>query len=180
MAAYVIKSWKAQTEPIDDSQSFVQIEGRAGGFLSWLLSLVNISPTISLVVSSEKITFAEGSLAGSLRYQTPLENTCATFYGYTKPWKEAVAIGVIVGMVTLFLFAIPGIIVGVLYYFLNKTLTVGYSDMGGLRNAIHFKRSLIEGQNIDEAEAEKVCNIIQNLVDAKRCANGSGIKKATP
>ena len=40
--------------------------------------------------------------------------------------------------------------------------------MGGLRNAIHFKRSLIERQNIDEAEAAKVCAIIQNLVDAKR------------
>ena len=168
MAAYVIKSWKAQTEPIDDSQTYVRIEGRAGGLLSWLLSLVNISPTVSMVVSSDKITFAEGSLSGSLRYLTPLENICATFYGYTKPWKEAVAIGVVIGLITSFLFGIPGIIAGIIYYFLNKTLTVGYSDMGGLRNAIHFKRSLIEGQNIDESEAAKVCAIIQNLVDAKR------------
>lgn len=168
MAAYVIKSWKAQTEPIDESQTYVKIEGRAGGLLSWLLSLVNISPTVSLVVNSDKIVFEEGSLSGSLRYQTPLENTCATFYGYTKPWKEAVALGIVLGLITLFLFAIPGIIAGIAYYFLNKTLTVGYSDMGGLRNAIQFKRSLIEGQDIDEAEAAKVCAIIQNLVDAKR------------
>jgi len=168
MAAYVITSWTVQEAPIADSTDYVRIQGRAGGLISWLLALVEISPTVSLVVSADTITFEEGSLQGSLRVLTPVENTCSTFYGYVKPWKEAVAIVVILGFLTIFLMGIPGLIAGGLYYFLNKTMTVGFSDKGGHRHAISFKRSLIEGQNIDETTAAKVCAVIQGRVDAKR------------
>jgi hypothetical protein len=168
MADYVINSWKAQDAPIEGSDEYVRIKGRAGGLLSWLLTLVKISPSISLVVSADKITFEEGSLAGSLVFHTPLENTSSTFYGYTKPWKAAVAIGIVLGAVTWFLLFIPGIIAGLLYYYLKMTLTVGYSEMGGQVHAISFQRSVIEGQKIDEAQAARVCRIIQNLIDARR------------
>lgn len=168
MADYVIKSWKLQETPVGVGESNVKIEGRASGLLSWLLSLINVSPTISLTVTDDKITFEKGSLEGSMVYHTPLEKTCSTFYGYTKPWKEALAVGIVCGLLTLFLLAIPGIIIGILYYYLKKTLTVGYTDIGGHSHAISFQRSVIEGQNIDEAAAAKVCAMIQQLVDAKR------------
>jgi hypothetical protein len=168
MADYVIRSWKAQDQPIEGADSFIKIEGRASGLLSWLLSLLKISPTVTLHVSADKITFEEGSLEGSVIYHTPLENTCSTFYGYTKPWKQALIVGVLVGLITFWLLCIPGIIAGLLYYYLKKTLTLGYTDKGGFKHAISFGRSVIEGQNIDESEAGRVCTIMQRLIDARR------------
>ena len=91
-----------------------------------------------------------------------------TYYGYTKPWKEALVVGVLVGLITFRMLSIPGIIVGVLYYILKKTLTLGYTDNGGFAHAISFQMSVFEGQKIDEAEAGRVCAIMQRLVDARR------------
>jgi len=168
MASYVIKSWKAQEQPIEGTDLFIKIEGRASGTLSWLLNLMSISPTVTLHVTSDKITFEEGSLGGSVIYHTPLENTCSTYYGYTKPWKMAIGLGLVIGLPTIMMLGIPGIIVGVLYYYLKKALTLGYTDIGGFQHAITFQRSVIEGQQIDETAAQKVCGIMQQLIDTRR------------
>ena len=167
MAGYVIKSWKAQEQLIEGSDKYIQIEGRASGLLSSLLSLLKISSIITFSVSGDKITFEEGSLSGSMISHTPLKNTCSMFYGYTKPWKEAIIIGILVGGITFWLFFIPGIIAGLLYYYLKKALTLGYTDKGGFTHAISFGRSVIEGQNLDETAAQKVCTIVQRLVDVQ-------------
>jgi len=40
--------------------------------------------------------------------------------------------------------------------------------VGGRVSEIPFKRSVLEGQTIDEAEAARVCDIVQRLVDARQ------------
>lgn len=170
MSAYVITAWSAQ-DSTDLSGNYVMIRGREGGLISWILSLMHIEPSVCFEVKSDKIIFKEGSFQGHVQFITPLENVCNTFYGYTKPVKEAIIMGVIVGMLTFFLAGIPGIIVGILYYFLNKTLTVGYTDMGGLKSHINFKRSVIERKNIDENAAKQVCEIIQRLIEKKTASS---------
>ena len=163
MNAYVIKTWHASDET-DANGNYIHITGRAGGLISWLFNLLGISPTVELKVSAEQISFVEGSWGGLVQYNTPLENVCATLYGYTKPWKEALIIGLVFGMATFFLMGIPGILIGIIYYFLNKTLTVGFTDMGGRASYINFKRSIIEGHNVDEQAAAETCRIIQTRV----------------
>lgn len=164
MSAYVIKSWSASDKP-DQDGNYVNIYGRAGGIVSWVLNLLDISPTVRLTVSADKITFHKGSLEGTINFLTPLENTCSMFYAYKRPWKEAVVWGVLVGAATFFLLGIPGIIVAILYYVLNKTLTIGFTDVGGRISEVPVKRSVIEGQSIDETEASRVCGIVQRLVE---------------
>ena len=166
--AFVIKSWTATSQP-DIEGNYVNISGRAGGLVSWLLNLVGISPTVSLIVRDDRIIFRKGSLReGSLNFNTPLENTCSTLYAFRRPFVEAVVLGVILGTLTFFSFGIIGIAIAILYYVLNKTLTVGFTDMGGRLHEVPFKRSVIEGKVLDEAEAARVCDIIQHLVDARR------------
>ena len=167
MNAFVIKSWSASGKS-DGDGNYVNINGRAGGLVSWLLNLLDISPTVSLTVRADKITFHKGSLEGSLHFITPLENTCSMFYALKRPLKEAVIMGIVLGAATFFLLGIPGIAIAILYYVLNKTLTIGFTDMGGRLSEIPFKRSVIEGQVIDEAEAARVCDIVQRLVDEQR------------
>jgi hypothetical protein len=73
---------------------------------------------------------------------------------------------VALGLVLLPLFGL-GLIVGPLYYFLNKTLTVGIIENSGWVGGFAFKRSVIEGQNITEDQAYKVIDIIRTLIEAK-------------
>ena len=148
MSAFVIKSWSANDQP-DGEGNYVNINGRAGGLVSWLLNLLDISPTVRLTVRSDKITLQMGSLEGSMHFLTPLENTCSMFYGFKRPLKEAVILGIVLGALTFFTFGLLGIALAILYYVLNKTLTIGFTDAGGRLTEIHIKRSVIEGQVID-------------------------------
>lgn len=165
--AFVIKSWSAANQQ-DSDANYVNISGRAGGLVAWLLNMLGISPTVQLIVQADKIIFRKGSLEGTLNFITPLENTCSTFYAFKRPLKEAVILGVILGAVTFFSFGLIGIAIAILYYVLNRTLTVGFTDIGGRVSEIPFKRSVIEGKTLDESEAARVCEIIQRLVDARR------------
>lgn len=166
-AAFVIKTWTASEHSSADGV-YVDISGRAGGLIAWILNLLGISPTVRMMVTEDKITFQEGSLEGTWNYITPLENTCSMFYAYKRPLKEAIVLGVILGLATFFTFGILGVALAILYYVLNKRLTVGFTDVGGRMSQIPFKRSVIEGQIIDEVQAARVCSIIQHLVDARR------------
>lgn len=167
MNAFVIKSWSAESQP-NAQGDFVSIEGRAGGLVSWLLNVLGISPTVRLSIRGDKILFHKGSLEGTVNILTPLENVCSTFYAFKRPLKESVILGVILGAATFWLFAIPGILGALFYYILNKTLTVGFTDVGGRVSEIPFKRSVIEGHKLDEDEAARVCDIVQGVVDARR------------
>jgi len=163
MNPYVIKKWQI-TEIAGVDQNNIEIEGRAGGLLSWLMSKVGISPTVKVEIGAERIRFAEGSLAGNAHRIIPLENISSTFYGYAKPWKEALLIAIVLGIPT---FGI-GVILAIVYYFLNKSMTVGFVEVSGVVNAIAFKRSVIEGINVDENQAQQVAELTQKLIDARR------------
>ncbi len=61
MNAFVIKSWST-SDQLDGNGNYVNINGRAGGFVSWLLNLLDISPTVSLTVRADKIIFQSSYL----------------------------------------------------------------------------------------------------------------------
>jgi hypothetical protein len=92
--------------------------------VAWFLNLLGISPTVHLVVRDDRIIFQKGSLEGTLNFISPLENACSTFYVFKRPLKEAIGVGVILGALTFFSFGIIGIAIAILFYVLNKTLTV--------------------------------------------------------
>ena len=174
MSEYVIKSWKAHREPDAQTGEYAQIVGRAGGLLSWILAQLSIDPTVSLTVMENKILFEQGSLEGSVKRVIPMSKISSSYYGYTKPWKKAIAVGVVCVALTFlvmglgaFAFLMMGLSasVGVVYYFLNKILTIGLVEVSGVVSSIDFKRSVIEGQKIDENQAREICDVIESLVD---------------
>jgi hypothetical protein len=179
--AYVIKSWQAGDHP-DTQNNFVTITGRNEGFISWLLALFRIEPTFSIVISESSLEISEVSLSGSIRRLIPLPNVCSTVYGYSKPWKKALVLGIFltfmvhlaitanyprqVSFGTSFTAIMIGLIISLVYYFLNRTLTLGFVEHSGIVNAIEFKRSVIENKDINEAQAGYVCQVVQALIDA--------------
>lgn len=173
--AYVITSWTVND--LDAADTLVEIKGRQDGLISWLLSLLGIEPTVSLRVTRLNVEFSQGSLAGFTRRVVPVANVSSTLYGFTKPWQTAAAIAVMglfvggglmgqnVGIGLLILLAI--VAGAAVYYFLNKVLTLGFVESGGVFSGIEFKRSVIEGKKIDEKDAAKVIAVIQSLIDAR-------------
>ena len=186
MSALVIKAWKAESKPIDDKNNYVSITGRESGLVAWILSLMGVDPVTTIRVGMDRVEFSSSSLAGTQSRLIPLQSICSTYYGYHKPWKAAVGIvafflffgtsiasavmqdGSRNGGASIFLGAgAAGFIIALIYYFLNRTLTLGFVEVSGFVGGIKFKRSVIENIDINEAQAKSVCTIIQRLIEAK-------------
>jgi hypothetical protein len=157
----VIKKWYAGDDA-NESGNFVHLVGREAGILSWLLSIFKIDPTSEIEIKDNLIKFTSASLAGQEKRIIPLNSITSAYYGYEKPWKMALVLTVL--LIPVFFI---GLIVGPLYYFLNKNLTVGVVEASGWVGTFSFKRSVIEGQNINEEEAYKVIEIIRSQIEAK-------------
>ncbi len=159
--ALVLKKWYAQKTP-DSNGNYVHLVGRQGGLLAWILSLLKIDPTTEVEIKKNLIVFTVGSLAGKQKRVIPMKSVCSAYYGYEKPWKEALILGAVLSP-----FFFIGLIVGPIYYFLNKSLSVGIIESSGWIGGFSFKRSVIEGVNIDEEKAYEVIDIIRELIESE-------------
>lgn len=166
--ALVIKQWTAN-RTADAEGIHVRIIGREAGLLSWFLSLIKVDPTTTIIINKNLVMFEQGSLAGFRKRIIPVSSICSAFYGYTKPWQAAVTLAVIVGgalgAIHILAGILGGLIAGMLYYYLNMTLSLGFIENSGVGSGIDFKRSIIEGQNIDEGQAREVIEIVRELIE---------------
>lgn len=169
---YVIKEWKVSNQPLA-GQPYVHIKGRSPGLISWLLALVGIEPTVSFQVTQDSIIYQQGSLSGSIQRTIPLSQISSTIHGYNKP-IALIALAIVFGLQGIVAaaatrapgMALVGLVVAAVFfvfYFLNKSITVGVIEVAGVANVIRFKRSVIEGQNIDENAAANVVGIVDYL-----------------
>lgn len=162
---YVIKEWFASETPNQDG-IYINITGRKGGLMSFILSLVGIDPTVSLLVDRENVRFKEGTWNGYDSCVTPIEKLCSGNYGYAKPFWSA-AVWIVIGVVLL----VPAVGVSLIlilgaifYYYLNKSTKLGVTYVDGGWNGFAFKRSIIEGKNIDENAAGRIISIIEMIM----------------
>lgn len=142
---------------------YVRIIGRKSGFLAWLLSLIGIDATTVLEVFEDRIVLKSSNLSGALTTTLPLASVCRTSSGFFKP-----VLYLVLGVLTLpLVLTIIGAIVPILFfvfYFLHKSLLISIESHSGGIMAIAFKRSVIEGIKVEEADAEKVVAIINRLL----------------
>lgn len=187
MNALVLKEWRAGEKPVDKSGHYVRISGRQAGVIAWVLALLNVDPVTTIRVNTERVEFSQASLSGMASRMIPLEGICSTFYGYHKPWKSSVALffflsWLSVALATVLTRSVPGRLLGTLvalavcglvaalYYFLSRTLTLGFVELSGVASAIQFKRSVIENVDVDEDQARYICEITQFLIESHRRA----------
>lgn len=170
----VIKSWAVNSNP-PSGEPHIRIVGRESGFASFVLSLLGINATTTLVVNGRHIEHESGSLSGFQRRITPMEHISTTYYGHFKPWKSAVsiaALGLLLGGGTGGVIGAVIVLVGLglagVYYVLHRKLTLGYvADCGLTRelpSEIKFMRSVIEGQEINENSLRDIITLIEHLI----------------
>ena len=159
--ALVIKQWSSTPTPGPDGV-YIRIVGREAGFFAWFLALIKIDPTTHIEGTKDLASFENGSFEGFEKRIIPLSSVCSAYYGYKKPLKEAI----ILTIALLPLFGL-GLIVGPIYYFLNKTLSLGFIENSGWVGGISFKRSVIEGKNISEDDAKMAIDIVRGLIEKR-------------
>ncbi len=182
--ALVIKSWSVKSNPAL-GEPYVKVVARESGLLSFILSLLGIDATTTLQVSATRIEFERGSLSGFIRRLTLFEHIGSTFYGRNKPWKTALVIFAIFSFIGSAIgnsgfggtswtsvFFLLGVLVAGLYYFLNRELTIGFTEDSGISSAIQFKRSVIEGQEINEEQLQKIIDVIEHLIKQQKADIG--------
>ena len=172
--ALVLKEFKIDY----NGPKYVHIVARASGLISWMLTLMGVDVTTIFDVYADKIEFQQGSLSGQIQTVLPMRSISIASTGYTKP---------IILFVLAFLFFIIGIVatiaclangvapvgfilpwfialVCVIFYFLNKSLLISVVSNSSWPATICFKRSVIEGVKIDQAQAQEAINIINQLL----------------
>ncbi|MBR6022204.1 MAG: hypothetical protein IK066_07275 [Kiritimatiellae bacterium] len=157
---------------IDESaECQVKVVARKGGLISWLLSLLRINSTFTLSVFADRIESEEGSFSGLVKTVVPLSALDTYTSGFTKPAILLVLAVLLVGASVWAAAAdVPGYLAGifllvallfVLRYFLRKCLLLSFTTNGANGILFLFKRSVIEGVDVDEALADRIANIVK-------------------
>ena len=176
----VISEWHVAYQP-DASGAYVSIRGRQAGLLSWILSILGVERGVRLEADTKHIKFKEGDMGGSSTRVIHLDSISSTYYGFKKPWAEAIVIiwllggalwglggALIGGTLGSLIGGIVAVGIAALYYFLNKRMTVGIVEHSGVQSQLVFKRSVLEGLQLDEASSAQASDVLQWLMDAAR------------
>lgn len=166
--ALVVKQWECHNQ-LNEEGNYIHIMGREGGLLSWVLSLLSIDAVSEVEVKENLIKFTDSSLAGKEMRIIPIKSLTSAYFAYEKPWKIAAAI-LVLGVYLMSVEIWLGLLVvagGVVFYVLNKNLSVAVVEASGWTGAFSFKRSVIEGQNIDEDAGYEVIDVIRQLIESK-------------
>jgi hypothetical protein len=169
----VLKEFKLK----DDDDEFLRIKGRSSGLLSWILSLCGIDPVSSLSCNKQSIRFEEAAIRyGKKTLDIPLIAVTAVATGISKPFGLLVfgIIFLILGIAGIFIpemgigIFIICLIIGVvffIFYSLKKQMFFRVYNGGDKPVAtIMAKKSIIEGQNVDEAKYMAAANALNKAV----------------
>lgn len=178
--ALVVKQFHVSNTPREDG-CYAEIVARNSGFFAWLLALLKWDATFSLRVFYDKVTYESSALHGFTRVILPVQSVSSVFFGTFRPWKKALAWFLLFSSfayvaaqtgakeVTIGLVLI-GVVIAVLVLVLNKELSIGVTELTAVRYQLHFKRSVIEGQEISEDQLAQISAIFTAILDAHKSA----------
>lgn len=149
-----------------DGPCFVKLQGRKAGLVDWILTLIGINTTTTLEIYADRIEYHYGSVSGQVTEIIPLSKVSNLVCGYFKPviflvlaviffFTAFVTFGLTIILTALFLF----------FYCFSKSTVISIIPNSGSATSVAFKRSLIEGQNLNEQEAMQVIQIVSSLVE---------------
>ena len=151
-AALALKSWR-----VDATMGTVHIVGRTAGLFGWLLSMIGVDANTELIVSGNHVTFRAASLFGELTTLCPMGRVASVRCGYAKPVQY-----LLLAALTAMTIVLP--VIFIIAYFLEKRVVVLVETTGGTWFGLAFKRSVIEGVQVDVDKAREVVEVINRHV----------------
>jgi len=181
-AALVLRKFTVSSVPVKPEDPIVEIEGRKPGLISWLLTAMGIDSTTSLIITRRDVVFRGGSIFGEMNSLMPMTAVASIHGGFAKP----VQLLIIAGFLTLFL-VFPGLgmlasentrmggcamsAIGLLivaaclvFYWLEKRMALYVESTGGAIFGLVFKRSIIEGVEVDINKVKAVVDLTREMV----------------
>ena len=169
---------KAKTAGVDTK---VHVAGRREGLVSFLLTLVGISPTTTLNVSDTELVCRTSGILGTQIRSFSLDRIaqvvsgskaavefifCAIATGIFGLWTWGRAIwgGGFLAIIGVPLIVALFIALSLLLYYLNKRFYVGVLGQGGWPVLLIFKPNVIEGVELNLDKAIELSEVIQQLV----------------
>ncbi|MCH1537072.1 MAG: hypothetical protein L7S48_01500, partial [Candidatus Poseidonia sp.] len=168
-----------QIDETGTSGANVWIEARQSGIINFLLTIVGLDPNSSLKVTRGSISFRNSSVFGSSQVSTPLANIGAFVGGYKKPFLALVsavlffltgfaslaAAGDDGGIMIFFFFAFLSLVC-LIYYYLRKTMFMGFETSGGGTYGFAFQASVLEGVGVDIKRVESTIAYVNSLISS--------------
>ncbi len=139
--------------------------GRQPGFMGWFLSAIGVDANTELTINPNEVSFRQSSLFGETVTVCPVTRVACVSAGYAKPVEYLLIAGLLVWTVI-----IP--LVMVVLFFLEKRMFIMVETTGGGSFAIAFKRSIIEGVEVNQDKAKEVIQILHRNVMASAAADG--------
>ena len=145
---------------------YIRLVGRKSGTVDWFLNLLGIDTTTVLEVYADRIEYSYSSLSGRMCDVIPLSKVSNLVCGHFKPvfLLLLAAISFMAAFVTFGLTLILTVFF-VVYYFLKKSTMISIISDSGSASGVAFKRSLIEGHNISDEEAQTIILLVTSLIE---------------
>jgi len=162
----------------ENEEEYFKISGRAAGLFNWILANMGINPLISLSCNKQTVIFESTAVRyGKTKLTIPLVGITGVTTGVYKPFSYLIfgVVSFILGIIIAFFPYVPsfpvfilGLLVGIIFvvlYFLRKLMLFSIYASGDRPVAtIYMKKSIIEGQNIDEQKCEQAAALLNNAV----------------
>jgi len=170
----------------EGEEEFLKIKGRTPGLIGWVLSVLGIDAVTSLTCNRKSIRFEEASIrVGKNTINIPLTAVSAVSSGIDKPFAilclgaVSIILGFIIAIFTnSFGLFMLGLAIGagfLILYKLKKNMSFGIFCGGDKPIAvILMKKSIIEGQDIDESRYEAAATALFKAVMESRSKGGQG------
>ena len=173
MAHTVLKKFSVD----ENADVMVEIHGRNGGALAWLLNVMGMDDTAKLLCTKDYIEYQNNSLFGSTAMMIPLAAVSGLATGIRKPKEWLIAAGVVfAGGCSLAVSAesvIPaglGLLLGLalaFYYTLQKEMSLNVQNGGDSLYGLNFKKSIIEGVSIDPDKLRETVRVMNQAILSK-------------
>jgi hypothetical protein len=157
---------------IDENGSegkFIEIEGRATGLISWILTILKLDTLTILQLKGDQLKVKASSLSGEVHTVMPLSAIETTQCGFSKSliWLNLAVIAFLYGVVSgdggvFLLMLLLAVVFGAIYYF-SKRIFLS-ATAGDTKVAIAFKKGVMEGTNIDFDRTLTAIQLLNKLV----------------
>lgn len=154
--------------------ALIDIIGRPGGLISWLLTVIGLDSTWSMRVTTSDISLKKSSLFGQQHSVTAISSISDAHCGYLKPvgYFFVSAAFLLLGLggwisgggIKVFLGGLIFAVIFFVCYFLRKTIVIYIVTRGSTKLGIKFQRSVIENVAVDIQQAQLAVGIINSLV----------------
>ncbi len=105
----VVTDWRVADSSGSEAQGgSVDVQGRVQGFMSWLMTLLRITPVHKLSVDHLNASCESNSLAGYTKLTVPLRKVDSVVHGVSRPWWTALLVGGLVLGVMASFFTVIG------------------------------------------------------------------------